>query len=421
MKQPNEQQISTRRSFLKNTIATTGALSSSWLSFNSHAVESDEEAKIAYLKLLQQTKENVEKFLSKEYFKDTDKNNKGWTYHSKLGWVLKKGTRKDGINGVRTFYNYQENGSRKTLRFAPGKTARIQTFGNSMTHCDQVSDYETWQNYLASQLQEPIENYGIGGYSVYQAYLRYREVQETNPGEYIILGIHPDDHFRSLDPWRSIRFGRTIPDGFTLPHIESDAEKGSCVVRKNICPTEKDVYNLTDFDFLKETFMNNSVFNTVIKTRGLTILKRNEIPVSTGLALANIDTEEKKKITERYEKNALFASKNIIEWFVRDTKNRGQKFIVMVLPSFSAVTNLLNGKRDWDIPFLEFGKQQKDYSFLDLREAHSENLQNWKLDPKTYHDKYFIGHYSPAVNHFVAENLLPHVVKMMNPKPAPYL
>ena len=420
MSQQKEQHTSSRRSFLKKTAVTTGALSLSGLPMISQTAKKDEDVKIAYLKLVQRTREDVEKLLSKKTFEDTEQNNKGWTYHPRLGWVLKNGKRKDGINGVRTFYHYEKSGSRKILRFTTNQKTRIQTFGNSMTHCDQVSDYETWQNYLAAQLQEPVENYGIGGYSVYQAYRRYREVQEGNPGEYIILDIHPDDHFRNLDPWRSIRFGRRIPDGFTLPHLEVNAEKGTCVERENLCPTEQDVYQLTDLDFLKETFMNNSVFDTVIKTRGLTILKKNEIPVSTGLALANLDTEEKKKITTRHENNAFFATKNVLEWFVRDTNERGQKLFVIVSPSFSAVVNTLDGKPDWDQRFLEFGKTQ-NFGFIDLRESHARNLEMWKMDATAYRKKYFIGHYSPAGNHFVAETLLKPLVEMMDPKPAPYL
>ncbi|MGB0582614.1 MAG: hypothetical protein ACPGVU_23255, partial [Limisphaerales bacterium] len=280
---------------LKRTATVTGALGWGGLIGHTQTARSDEEAKIAYLRLIQQTRERVERFLSKKTHADQEQNNKGWTYHPLLGWLLKNGSRLDGVHGSRTFYHYEANGSRRMLRFAEGQKARIQTFGNSMTHCDQVSDHETWQNYLAAHFHEPIENYGIGGYSVYQAYLRYREVQARRPGECIILDLHPDDHFRNLDPWRAIRFGRLIPDGFTLPHLEADAGKGVCVERGNLCPTEESVHRLTDLEFLKKTFLNHPVFDTVIKTRGLQVLEKNKIPVATGLALARIDTEEKRR------------------------------------------------------------------------------------------------------------------------------
>ncbi len=52
------------------------------------------------------------------------------------------------------------------------KSCRINTYGNSFTQCHEVSDHETWQEILAAHLQEPVRNFGIGGWSVYQAYLR---------------------------------------------------------------------------------------------------------------------------------------------------------------------------------------------------------------------------------------------------------
>ena len=34
--------------------------------------------------------------------------------------------------------------------------------GDSFTHCDQVSDGETWQEFLASHIREPVKNFGVG-------------------------------------------------------------------------------------------------------------------------------------------------------------------------------------------------------------------------------------------------------------------
>src|SRR5262249_49365125 len=81
----------------------------------------------------------------------------GWTYDPALGWKLYDGVRHDGINGSKTFYHYEPDGARRVVNSA-GKPCRIHTYGNSFTHCDQVSDGETWQEYLAGHFQEPIRN-----------------------------------------------------------------------------------------------------------------------------------------------------------------------------------------------------------------------------------------------------------------------
>ena len=52
------------------------------------------------------------------------------------------------------------------------RPCRMNTYGDSFTQCHQVSDGETWQEYLAAHLGEPVRNFGVGGYGVYQAYRR---------------------------------------------------------------------------------------------------------------------------------------------------------------------------------------------------------------------------------------------------------
>lgn len=127
------------------------------------------------------SQESIDAFLKLDYHQRYDTQGYGWTYDVEVGWVLVDSVRADGIDGSNTFYHYEPTGCRRRINF-PEKEARIHTYGNSFTHCDQVSDGETWQEYLAAHLQEPIENYGIGGYSVYQAYRRMLKVEKDHPG-----------------------------------------------------------------------------------------------------------------------------------------------------------------------------------------------------------------------------------------------
>src|SRR5256885_2648577 len=64
--------------------------------------------------------------------------------------------------------------SRTSIMYAD-RPCRINTYGDSFTQCHQVSDHETWQEYLAAHLGEPIRNFGMGGYGFYQAYRRRSE------------------------------------------------------------------------------------------------------------------------------------------------------------------------------------------------------------------------------------------------------
>src|SRR6266571_1111041 len=107
---------------------------------------------------------------------------------SELGYLHRDRRFKEGIEDTICTYTYDESGARHTIMHAD-KACRVNTYGDSFTSCEQVSDGETWQEALAAYLGEPIRNYGIGGYSVYLAYLRMKREEARNPARYIILNI----------------------------------------------------------------------------------------------------------------------------------------------------------------------------------------------------------------------------------------
>src|SRR5262249_2208542 len=127
------------------------------------------------------------------------------------------------------------------------KPCRINTYGDSFTSCEQVSDGETWQEILAAHLGEPVRNFGIGGYCVYQAYLRMKREEQRAPARYTILNIFDDDHYRNLLRWQRLRFGinrkSTNPP---VPSVRVDPDAGTVVERPNPCPAAEALYQLCD-------------------------------------------------------------------------------------------------------------------------------------------------------------------------------
>ena len=139
------------------------------------------------------SREVIETFLDPERY--------SWAqFDSELGYILGRYLPFDGIDGSFTISTAQENGAR-TARMYTDRPCRINTYGNSFTQCHQVSDGETWQEYLAAHLGEPIRNFGMGGYGVYQSYRRMLREEKTKLGaEYVLLYVWGDDHLRNL--WR---------------------------------------------------------------------------------------------------------------------------------------------------------------------------------------------------------------------------
>lgn len=119
-------------------------------------------------------------------------------YDPELGYILGNYLPSDGMDRSTTLSTAQTNGARTSFVYA-GRRCRINTYGDSFTQCHQVSDAETWQEYLAGHLGEPIRNFGMGGYGAYQAFRRMvREERTDHAAEYLIFYIWGDDHIRSL-------------------------------------------------------------------------------------------------------------------------------------------------------------------------------------------------------------------------------
>ena len=364
-----------------------------------------------YLEQHVKTCEEIDAFLKLNYVDAYDAKGLGWTYDAELGWILVDSIRADGIDRSKTFYHYESTGARRRIN-AADQTARVHTYGNSFTHCDQVSDGETWQEYLAAHLREPVENYGVGGYSVYQAYRRMRNVEATHSADHIVLNVWDDDNFRNLDAWRTLRFGKGSRCGFTLPHIRVEGD--DVEERENLCPTPDDVYKLSDLDWLVETFAADPILNAVleiISSRGQTPVE--EVPLGVGLP-GEIDL-----LQSQLAQRALRATRHVLEQTERFVNELGKRLLVVLSYSRGGVMRALQDEPAWDQALVDF-LRTRDYPFIDLRDAHRAEFARLGGSPDEYLDRYYIGHYAPAGNYFFAHALKDALVDWLDPRPLPY-
>lgn len=87
----------------------------------------------------------------------------------------------------------------------PGKI-RVLCFGDSFTHCDEVENHETWEHY-AERADPGIEflNFGVPGYGITQAYLRYTETVGRFQADYVIIGCMTEDMKRGVNVYFPFR------------------------------------------------------------------------------------------------------------------------------------------------------------------------------------------------------------------------
>ena len=382
---------------------------------------SDDAAVKDYLGKILYTREEVDGWFAGKLFPFSK-------FHSQFGWLLNDDSFRDGLNNSWSVYTYKKPDGERIMANYSDKPCRINTYGDSFTQCHQVSDNETWQEVLAAHLQEPVRNFGIGGWSFYQAYLRMLREEERTPGSVIIMNIFADDHLRNLDSWRNIR-AKKHPQHIeaTLPYLKVDMKKGIIKECENPCPTPDSYYKLCNINDAYKIFRDDFVLKIMIahqksgsdnpqkqyaslmdltKTHGI------ETKIDTGSTLS----ETADKI---HREAALFSSKLLVEK-IEDYAEKNNKKVLWILsypPSYIG-KHYREGIR-WDKEFIDF-MVSKNVPLIDLSQLHLDDFENYKIDFEKYLSAHFVGHYNPRGNFFCAHAVRDKLIKMLDPKPLSY-
>jgi hypothetical protein len=418
-----------RREFIKNSSKVSLGIGTGLVSLpifsKSLTSQTNEKAEMidikTYLSEILYTKKEIDDWLAGKAFPFSK-------YNSDLGWLLNNASFKDGINDSKSTYTYVgEDGERIMSNYAK-KPCRINTYGNSFTQCHQVSDHETWQEVLAAHLQEPIRNFGVGGWSVYQSYLRMLKEEKRSPADYIIFNIYDDDHKRNLDSWRNIRV-KKHPQHIEapLPFVKVDLKNRQMIECGNPCPTINSLYNLCDLEKAYQIFRDDFVLKIMVAHRN-SKLKNAERTYSDLMELikthgikTKIDDGETlaREADDIHIKTAIFSSMRIIEKIEKFAEENDKKILfVLSYPAKTMAKYIEEGKR-FDTKLLEFIKEKK-LPYVDLMDKHAADYSQYNLEIKDYLDKYFIGHYNPLGNFFCANAIKNKLIEILNPEPFPY-
>jgi len=374
-----------------------------------------------YLDALVYTREEVDQWLSGRGFPFC-------RYEAELGWLVLPMRRRDGAGGSVCTYNYDGPLGARRLINATDRPGRINTFGDSFTQGDQVSDGETWQEQLAAHLGEPVRNYGVGGYSVYQAYLRMQRVERELPARLIIINIFEDDHYRNLDAWRNIRVKKhPLFIEPTLPYLRVDLATDECVEVGNPCPTPESVYNLADPEWVYRRFKDDFVLGILLAHRNagkgdagaisrVVMDRANAIGINTrvdeGATIANA-------ANALHTRAALRATRFVLERVEADARREGKRVLYVLSYRARSITHRLQGGTRFDQELIDYLVGNR-LNFVDLMEAHAADFKGHAVSPADYVARHYIGHYNAAGNDFTARAIKDHVVKLLDPPPPAY-
>lgn len=353
-------------------------------------------------------------------------------FDPQLGYILGNSLPLEGIDTSNTISTTSANGARTMLNYKD-RPCRINTYGNSFTQCQQVSDGETWQEYLAAHLGEPLRNYGVGGYGAYQAYLRLiREERTKNAAEYLVFYLWGDDHTRSLlrcrymaiKDWNSKNEPGMKFHGNFWANIEMDLNTGKFIEKQNPLNSPQLLYKMTDTAWMYQNLKDDIALQLLLyndnRISDLNVEKLASLSRWLNVKFDLTDTANLKKSAVDLLNQYSFKATEYILTKLNTYCNKSNKKLMVVLFDPYRVTNSLitTGTRfDGEIvDFLEKG----GYTYFDMNLVHVKDYKSFNLGLTDYYKQYFLGHYNPAGNHFFAFSIKDKMVNWLNPTPITY-
>jgi len=391
---------------------------------NSAGSSTDKKSYAEYLRKSAVPKEELDVFL----------NENSWAqFDPEVGYIMGNYMPHDGMDNSSTISTVSAMGNR-TSRIYIDKPCRINTYGNSFTQCHQVSDAETWQEYLAGHLGEPIKNFGMGGFGVYQAYRRLiRREAEDKDSKYVILYMWGDDYMRSVFRCRYVTYYTTWNDyggymfhGNFWSNIEMDLDSGVLTEKNSRISSKEDVYNMSDPDFMYENLkddlmvqlhlMADKMVNSDVDVKGLKLLA--EI-----LDVPGVDfTSEERMQRSAYDlknKYSFAATKYILGKTKEFCRKHNKNLLLIHFDPYGVLRPMIRGEARYDQEIVDY-IEENDFKFFDMNHVHVGDFKKFKIPLDEYMQRYFIGHYNPSGNHFFAYALKDTLVDWLDPKPIIY-
>ena len=293
-------------------------------------------------------------------------NENSWAqFDPEVGYILGNYMPHDGMDDSYTLSTVMPDGKRTNQIYAD-KPCRINTYGNSFTHCHQVSDAETWQEYLAGHLGEPVQNFGMGGFGVYQAYRRLlRREKADKDSKYVILYMWGDDYVRSVFRCRYATYYKSWDDyggymfhGNFWSNIEMDLVTGKLVEKKNRISKKEDMYKMSDPEFMYENLKDDLmvqlhllVKNLVNSDLDLSGLKK--LAETLNIREVDFSNTEKMETTARALKNkySFEATKYILKKTNDFCQAHGKELMLVHFDPYGVFRPMVRGKSRYDQRF----------------------------------------------------------------------
>ena len=315
-------------------------------------------------------------------------------FSPELGWTLKP-------NGHKSLYYANAAGIRGNKEYPldpDSNVVRVACFGDSFTHGDDVANEWTWPAQLERQCkQTEVINFGVQGYGLDQAYLRYTHVGAAYKPNLVFIGYMTENISRNVNTFRPFYYPRTnIP----LFKPRYTMRENRLELLPNPIPRLEDYQDLlgrphnvlTDLgsnDFFyqhhyKSSFFDFSAFIRLMKMTLDNVRSKNEFGILKNGAY-NENSE------------AFQVTTHIFDAFYQDVIAHHATPIIIIFPRMDDVETYRANKTKGYAPLLSYF-DSKGYAYIDAMNAFQSSDPNYNVNTWFVHG----GHYSNTGNKYVA-------------------
>ena len=323
-----------------------------------------------------------------------------------VGWRYRPGFRNAAnqinLQGVRANKEYDRAP-------APG-IRRVAAFGDSFVYGTEVADADAWASLIEAKFPGlEVLNYGVGGYGLDQALLRYRIEGTALAPDVVLVGFVVDDIRRVVNVYQ--RFASTATGIFTKPRFYLDAERHLHLLPSPIRALEDWQPILDDPAKVIAWGKQDQWYEPLVY----------ENPLYDFSAIVRIATTGWIRFDNRYiDPNRLFLGETfnpsaeafllqmaIFRAFVTEARANGAEPIIVFFPSRRELEAERDNRSQAYLPMTD-ELRRENTNYWDAKDAFapllsSSDMNDW-FEPG--------GHYSPLGNRIVADWLAPKLLAL---------
>ncbi|OAQ54208.1 hypothetical protein HTG_01350 [Natrinema mahii] len=134
----------------------------------------------------------------------------------------------------------------------PDADLTVSTYGDSYCFCREVDDDETFQHYLAQELDTHVANYGGGNYGLDQALLRLKRQYPEDPTDHVCMVVTASSIARILSVWKHYQeFGNilAVKPRYVLADGELERLESPVDEKEELLDLESKADFLREYDF----------------------------------------------------------------------------------------------------------------------------------------------------------------------------